>query len=71
MIFLAYFNFWSVTKGKFINDIFSHQDWLPTVLAAAGEPNVKEKLLKGYQAGDKTFKAHLDEKGIPYSDWGN
>jgi arylsulfatase len=47
-------------KGKIINDIFSHQDWLPTVLAAAGEPNVKEQLLTGYQAGDKKFKAHLD-----------
>ena len=33
---------------------------MPTFLAAAGEPNVKEKLLTGYQAGDKKFKAHLD-----------
>ena len=48
------------SKGKIINDVFSHQDWLPTLLAAAGEPNVKEQLLKGYQAGDKKFKAHLD-----------
>ncbi len=47
-------------KGKIVNDIFSHQDWLPTLMAAAGEPNIKEKLLTGYQAGDKTFKAHLD-----------
>ena len=47
-------------KDTIINDIFSHQDWMPTLLAAAGEPNVKEKLLKGYQAGDKKFKAHLD-----------
>ena len=46
--------------GKVINDIMSHQDWLPTLLAAAGEPEIKEKLLKGYQAGDKTFKAHID-----------
>ncbi len=47
-------------QGKIINDILSHQDWLPTMLAAVGEPNVKEKLLTGYQAGDKRFKAHID-----------
>jgi len=47
-------------KGQIINDIFSHQDWLPTIMAAAGDPNIKEKLLTGHQAGDKTFKAHLD-----------
>ena len=46
--------------GKVVNDIVSHQDWLPTLLAAAGEPEVKEKLLKGYKAGDKSFKAHID-----------
>ena len=33
---------------------------MPTFLAAAGEPNIKEKLLTGYKAGDKTFKNHLD-----------
>jgi arylsulfatase A-like enzyme len=33
---------------------------LPTILAAAGVPDVKEKLLTGYEAGDKTFKLHLD-----------
>src|SRR5205085_11773230 len=43
-----------------INEIASHEDWMPTFLAAAGVPDVKEKLLKGYQAGDKTFKVHLD-----------
>ena len=47
-------------KGRVINDIMSHEDWLPTLLAAAGEPKVKEKLLKGHKAGDKTFKAHID-----------
>ena len=47
-------------QGVIINDIFSHQDWLPTLLAAAGEPQIKEKLLVGYQAGDKRFRAHLD-----------
>ena len=41
-----------------INGIFSAEDWLPTLLAAAGEPSVKDKLLSGYTAGDKTFKVH-------------
>ena len=35
-------------------------DWLPTQMAAAGEPEIKEELLKGHQAAGKTFKAHLD-----------
>ena len=38
----------------------SQQDWLPTILAAAGDPDVKEKLLKGHEADGKTFKVHLD-----------
>lgn len=49
-----------VEEGTVINDIFSHQDWLPTFLAAAGEPAIKEKLLKGHKAGKKTFKVYLD-----------
>jgi len=46
--------------GTVLNGIFSHQDWLATFLAAAGVPDVKEKLLKGHKAGKKTFKVHLD-----------
>ena len=42
------------------NEIVSHLDWLPTFLAAAGEPDVKEKLLDGHDAAGKTFKVHLD-----------
>jgi hypothetical protein len=38
------------------NQLISHMDWLPTLLAAAGEPEIKEKLLKGHQVGAKTFK---------------
>lgn len=49
-----------VQPGTVINEISSLEDWLPTLLAAAGVPDVKEKLLKGYQAGTKTFKVHLD-----------
>ena len=40
---------------------------MPTLLAAAGEPDVKEKLLKGMKVGDKTFKNHLDGYNfVPY-----
>ncbi len=49
-----------VEPGTVINDIFSHEDWMPTLLAAAGEPDVKEKLLEGHRAAGKRFKAHLD-----------
>jgi len=49
-----------VPAGSVINDIFSHEDWMPTLLAAVGEPDVKEKLLKGHRANGKNFKAHLD-----------
>ena len=46
--------------GTIINDIFSMEDWIPTLMAAAGEPDIKEKLLKGHEANGKTFKVHLD-----------
>ncbi len=49
-----------VEPGTVINDIFSHEDWMPTLLAAAGDPDVKEKLLEGHRAASKRFKAHLD-----------
>ena len=49
-----------IEPGTISNDIFSHEDMLPTILAAAGEPNIKEKLLEGHQAGDKNFRLHLD-----------
>ncbi len=46
--------------GKVVNGIVHHMDWLPTLLAAAGEPKIKEKLLDGYRANRKKFKVHLD-----------
>jgi len=49
-----------VKPGSEINDIVSHEDWVPTLVAAAGEPKVTEKLLTGYQAAGKTFKVHID-----------
>jgi arylsulfatase len=49
-----------VKPGTIINDVMSMEDWLPTLLAAAGDSEVKTKLLTGMQVGDKTFKNHLD-----------
>jgi arylsulfatase len=46
--------------GSVKNGIVTHQDWLPTFLAAAGEDDVKEKLLKGHKADGKSFKVHID-----------
>jgi len=51
----------TVKPGTVINGIFSHEDWMPTFLAAVGEPDIKEKLKSGgHRAGGKRFKAHLD-----------
>jgi arylsulfatase len=56
-----------IPAGTVLNGIISHQDWLPTVLAAAGEPDIKAKLLKGHNAGNKTFKCHIDGLNmLPY-----
>ncbi len=49
-----------IKPGQISNAIFSGEDWLPTFLAAAGETDVKEKLLKGHSANGKNFKVHLD-----------
>jgi arylsulfatase len=44
-----------------------HMDWLPTLLSAAGDPDIKEKLKRGYTVGSKTFKVHLDGYDfVPY-----
>jgi len=49
-----------VKPGTIVNGVMSHQDWVPTFVAAAGEPDIKEKLEKGYEADGKDFKVHLD-----------
>jgi arylsulfatase len=49
-----------IAPGTLYTGIVSHLDWLPTLLAAAGEPQIKEKLLEGHTVGSKTFKIHLD-----------
>ena len=53
--------------GRTVNGIASHQDWLPTLLAAAGVPDIREQLLAGYTAGDKAFRVHIDGLNLlPY-----
>ena len=46
--------------GTVLNGIVTHQDWLTTFLAAAGEPEIKEKLVAGHTIGAKTYKVHID-----------
>ena len=50
----------TIRPGTVINDICAHEDMLPTLLAAAGAPNVKNELLAGKKVGNRTFKVHLD-----------
>lgn len=49
-----------IKPGTIYNDVAAHEDWIPTLLAAAGVPGIKDKLLTGYTAGARTFKVHLD-----------
>ena len=46
--------------GSVENGLFSGLDWFPTFLAAAGNPNITDELLKGVKLGDRTYKNHLD-----------
>jgi arylsulfatase len=56
-----------IKPGTVYNDIISQEDWMPTLLAAAGEPNVVEKLKKGHRANGKAFKIHADGYNfLPY-----
>jgi len=49
-----------IPAGTVSNEIIAHQDWLPTLLAAVGEPDIVEKLKQGHRVGDKEFKVHID-----------
>ena len=49
-----------IKPGAEINDIVAHEDWLPTLLAAAGAGDVKDALLKGAAYGGTNYKVHLD-----------
>src|SRR3974390_1705043 len=48
-----------IKAGTVLNGIVSHLDMLPTLLAAAGDPDVTQQLLQGTKVGDKTFKVHI------------
>ncbi|WP_262897711.1 arylsulfatase [Algoriphagus pacificus] len=53
-----------IKPGTVINEVVAGNDWLPTLMAAVGEPNIKEKLLNGHKVGDMTYKVHLDGYNI-------
>lgn len=56
-----------IKAGTWSNEIMHHMDWLPTFLAAADEPDVKEKLLTGHEAIGRNYKVHLDGYNfLPY-----
>ncbi len=56
-----------IKPGTEINEIVSHEDWLPTLLAAVGQPNVKEAATTGLAAGGVTYKVHFDGYNLlPY-----
>src|SRR5271170_5241197 len=56
-----------IKAGTVLNGIVSHQDMLPTLCAAAGEPDINQKLLDGYKVGNKTFKVCIDGiNQLPY-----
>ena len=56
-----------IKPGTVSNEMVAHHDWLPTFLAMAGDPEVTDKLLKGYTIGDMTYKVHLDGYNlVPY-----
>ena len=56
-----------IKAGQVSNEIISHQDWIPTLLSAAGNDNVKEELLKGRSVNGRKVKVHLDGYNfLPY-----
>ena len=56
-----------IKAGTVYNDVASHQDWLPTFLAAAGDQDISAKLLEGHKVGDRTYKVHIDGYNLlPY-----
>jgi arylsulfatase len=56
-----------IKPGQVSNEIVAHLDLLPTLLAVAGDTEIKDTLLKGYKVGDMTYKVHLDgDNLVPY-----
>jgi arylsulfatase len=57
----------NIEAGQISNQVMSHLDWVPTLMAAVGDDQVKQKLLQGHRAGGKSFKVHLDGYNfLPY-----
>jgi len=56
-----------IPAGVVSNEIIGHHDWLPTFLAAAGDPDIVEKLKGGHTIGDTTYRVHIDGYNLlPY-----
>ena len=56
-----------IEAGQVSNEIIAMMDWMPTLLAVAGDPNVKEKLKNGMRVGGERYKVHLDGYNfLPY-----
>jgi arylsulfatase A-like enzyme len=56
-----------IKPGTWSNGIMHHMDWLPTLLAASGDSNIKEQLLNGVNANGRDYKVHLDGYNmLPY-----
>jgi len=56
-----------IKPGQVSNEMVSHLDWLPTLLAISGDTDVKANLMKGLKSGDTTYKVHLDgDNLVPY-----
>jgi arylsulfatase len=53
-----------IKPGTIVNDVCAHEDFIPTFAAAAGDPDLVEKLRKGGRLGDKSFKVHLDGRNL-------
>ncbi|MEH6585669.1 MAG: arylsulfatase [Halioglobus sp.] len=56
-----------IAPGQVSNEVMSHLDWMPTLVAAAGDAKLKDDLLKGTRVGSKKSKLHLDGYNfLPY-----
>jgi arylsulfatase len=49
-----------IKAGTITNELMSHNDWIPTLCAIAGEPDIVGKLKRGYKANGVDYKVHLD-----------
>ncbi|WP_439184841.1 arylsulfatase [Carboxylicivirga taeanensis] len=57
----------NIEAGSVSNEVMHHMDWLPTLLAVAGNENIKNELLEGKKVADRTYNVHLDGYNfLPY-----